>query len=799
MNKKISPGENFRLINLSNPIYWRFLMKKGLSVILAVCILSSGTSCSPQSTIPTRIDNQPTARNVENIKPTIVKPTNVPTIVEPTDEPTALPDNITSDFMPYDEIERGKWYGFIPADFQGDLDQPIVFSNFGSLLSNMLLLIDKDGETKWEVTAKDALQKTETMKREDGLLMLFYAADSVGLTKLNAHPAGQWAVLNDKMGPDNWWRYLTYKYPYFSNSLDNYPGGWEGQDFDYVAAAFFFSIGEQSFISGKSLLDYDPESNSMRSQDPFTQREAIQSVVRLYEALIFNKFVPFDSADRFTISPEVLNLAAKMPAASNNSLPKWNGMTLTNMSQIWRDSQDLSVVYWKQEVQGIAKMGFNFLRVPLDYSFLFANDDTDQVNNAALKNIDNLLTWAIQNNIHVCFDLHTMPGSSTDSNDTNDTLFKDPAQQKILVRFWSFLAKRYAEIPSNALSFNLLNEPHGLDGQPLSDSNYSKVMLKVIDAIRAESPDRLIFVDMLDFGKTPVQGLVKSGVAQSMHYYLAGISGAYNHKTDYNVKVTWPLYLINGLVNKRNGPLTISGDFKTGTNVIFRLDGIHLDGAIKVKADGIEIGNYEFGKELIGENYCIQINEKGTGGENRSYDGAGFKFTLPAETKELSFELTGKSTWYYIRAISIENGPNTSLLYSQGDIVPDSSEKLVFHIAQDGSVTGATPKILQVLDSASIENRMKTIIDFSTKTGIQVMVQEFGIDSTSDYGLTIKVINEQLSVFNKDGLSWCLWGDGSDFWARNEDQKRVGATNKPFENHGWIATEMYDMIKTHMR
>lgn len=52
-------------------------------------------------------------------------------------------------------------------------------------------------------------------------------------------------------------------------------------------------------------------------------------------------------------------------------------------------------------------------------------------------------------------------------------------------------------MPVNMLSFNLLNEPGMNGGDIVPDDLYGKVMIPAIDAIRAVTPDRLIFVDVL--------------------------------------------------------------------------------------------------------------------------------------------------------------------------------------------------------------------------------------------------------------------------------------------------------------
>ena len=76
--------------------------------------------------------------------------------------------------------------------------------------------------------------------------------------------------------------------------------------------------------------------------------------------------------------------------------------------------------YTEALVKDVANEGFNFVRVPLDTRIFYTsmsgepgeyfNGDSTQVNTKELKNVDELISWCIDNGIHVCFDVHTTPG-----------------------------------------------------------------------------------------------------------------------------------------------------------------------------------------------------------------------------------------------------------------------------------------------------------------------------------------------------------------------------------------------------
>jgi len=92
------------------------------------------------------------------------------------------------------------------------------------------------------------------------------------------------------------------------------------------------------------------------------------------------------------------------------------------------------------------------------------------------------------------------------------------------------------------LSFNLLNEP-----SIITEGTYARVVKRLVEAIRAEDPDRLIIADGLRWGREPVFGLADLGIAQSTrgyepmqisHYKASWVGGA-----DKYAEPTWPLKL----------------------------------------------------------------------------------------------------------------------------------------------------------------------------------------------------------------------------------------------------------------
>ena len=135
-----------------------------------------------------------------------------------------------------------------------------------------------------------------------------------------------------------------------------------------------------------------------------------------------------------------------------------------------------------------------------------------------LKNIDDLITWGVKYGVYISLDCHNSAGfyCGDEWENYGRPVFTDGSQeQQMFFDYWELLAKRYANVSTNALSFNLMNEPPAY----VTDEQYSALMKKTIDLVHKIDADRLIVVDMLNYAEKPVYGLVGEEIVQALHVY----------------------------------------------------------------------------------------------------------------------------------------------------------------------------------------------------------------------------------------------------------------------------------------
>ena len=202
------------------------------------------------------------------------------------------------------------------------------------------------------------------------------------------------------------------------------------------------------------------------------------------------------------------SLAVAEPYIPKERLRGFNltGMMVRNASPGSYEERDFSL---------IGELGFNFVRLPLDYRYWIVEDDGNKINPDALKPLDQALEWAEKNRLHVMIALHRAPGYTALDPEAKPDLFADPEAQKVCLKHWQFLAERYKTRSPEHLSFNLINEP----SDKLAASNYVKVVTMLVNAVRPANPKRMLITDGLEWGRKVVPELHKLNIGQGTRGY----------------------------------------------------------------------------------------------------------------------------------------------------------------------------------------------------------------------------------------------------------------------------------------
>ena len=218
-----------------------------------------------------------------------------------------------------------------------------------------------------------------------------------------------------------------------------------------------------------------------------------------------------------------------------NKLPQWKGFNLTDFNT--PNPSPTRRYTTEEHLKWMSGWGFDFVRLPIAYPYYLKIDRTKKItpeevyniDEAAMNKIDSLVQLAHKYNLHVSLNLHRAPGYCINAGFNEPyNLWKDQAAQNAFYFHWNLWAKRYKNVSSKKISFDLLNEPcmrEDMNDQHSKNSSipgplYREVARSAAEAIRKENKDHIVIADGNSVGNDPTPELADLNIAQSCRGYF---------------------------------------------------------------------------------------------------------------------------------------------------------------------------------------------------------------------------------------------------------------------------------------
>lgn len=332
-------------------------------------------------------------------------------------------------------------------------------------------------------------------------------------------------------------------------------------DFNGDIATVSYALTRFDRKTGEKLMPWDENRNLNFTANMMVQ-EVVETALRYYNALEPKPdFIPYGQAmhyDESIITPDLLGKETTLPDASCSYLPaEWHGVGLSDTGQPDQLTQ-------AHELDVIKQAGFNFVTLTFNAKYYhgrvlertYGKDaHPDGLNENRLKELDQLLAWCIERDIHL--NLSCMYGHDWPSYANENQFVKDPKNAEGLVQFWSALAQRYADIPNNYLSFTLMKWVYGA-----SDEDHGRFLSPIVEAVREVSPDRCM-IAVASESKITGMGATKLGIALTSEVYQ-GKDFMFRYADQKSMKrimanATWP-YDEKGTLTDANTVLSMEKD-----------------------------------------------------------------------------------------------------------------------------------------------------------------------------------------------------------------------------------------------
>lgn len=154
------------------------------------------------------------------------------------------------------------------------------------------------------------------------------------------------------------------------------------------------------------------------------------------------------------------------------------------------DIQHFETFITKDDIAYIASLGFDHVRVPVDYNVL--EDEDGNVIESGFAYLTNCCEWCREYGLHMLIDLHECYGYSFDplkKDMDRAKFFYDDALQARFLKLWQEIARRFKDYP-DSVAFEPLNEVVLFE---VVDA-WNKVIRKYCETVRAIAPDNYIVI-----------------------------------------------------------------------------------------------------------------------------------------------------------------------------------------------------------------------------------------------------------------------------------------------------------------
>ncbi len=459
-----------------------------------------------------------------------------------------------------------------------------------------------------------------------------------------------------------------------------------------------------------------------------------------------------------------------LPEASADALPRWRGFNVQykfhrDESNIWIQPGPGGVV--ERDFRMIAELGFNFVRVPLDYRIWTLDGDREKFDEGALEEIDRIVALGRKHGLHVCLNFHRAPGWTVHHPKEPTSLWTDAETRRICALHWAAFARRHRGIPGRELSFNLVNEPGDTD-----PDTYFEVMRQLVEAIRAEDPQRLIIVDGSNYGSAPDARFRKLRVAMAARGYQPyGVShykAEWMEGMDHAPAPAWPGQFVSGF---------LAGPAKLALQKPLELRGPFGGKTIRLRVGTVSRLSRLAMTDGRGRPIWERRLEATDGGRE-------FSIAVPVGANSLRLSNV-EGDWTMLLSLAL---PDAELIFNPS-----------WGVFEAGPVTFDPDDAQHPFRPAREQNQAWLAASFEPWTrlpdlGIGVMVGEFGAYRHTPHHVVLAWMKDLLEICEQAGFGWALWEFRGPFGVL--DSRRTDVEYVSWNGHR-LDREMLEILQKH--
>ncbi|MDO4571622.1 MAG: cellulase family glycosylhydrolase [Planctomycetia bacterium] len=463
-----------------------------------------------------------------------------------------------------------------------------------------------------------------------------------------------------------------------------------------------------------------------------------------------------------------LAAARSLPQPSWKKLPRWRGFNLLEKFIKWDNARNPP--FSESDFRMIRELGFNFVRLPMDYRTWIKDGDWRRFDETIIDEIAQAVDFGDKYGIHVLLNFHRAPGYTVAKPQEAKLVWDDSEALEVCTLHWNHFARRFHDVPSQLLSFNLFNEPANVDLEP-----FMKVHRTLCAAIRAESPKRLIICDGMSWGTKPTMELVELRVAQATRGYMP-MEVSHYHTTwagdylrDMPAPPTWPMnHKTNGMLfsphksgisDQMRQPILISlkGDLGE-THLRLRVGTVSTHAECRVEAldSNDRVLSTLFTKDFRpgpGEGEWTKVVYKPEWNCYQNVYHKDYTATVPARARKIRIRVE-RGDWMSFEEFGLRSEKTTQeTIVKASESWGEPTANFTYCVDSRG---GATIEGVQSIDKQwHVEKYIRPWQEWEKLGG--VMVGEFGAFNKTPHHVVLAWMRDLMSNWRDAGWGWALW------------------------------------------
>lgn len=464
-----------------------------------------------------------------------------------------------------------------------------------------------------------------------------------------------------------------------------------------------------------------------------------------------------DDGDELQV-PGKGSMTTAQPVDNWRPKERWRGVNIIGMFNRRGESSasgfpDSSCGFKEEHFQWVKELGFNFVRLPLDYRNWCPDGNPDAIDEEGLKELDYGIALGRKYGLHVQVCLHHAPGYCILGwKNEPMTLHSDPTKLAAFCQQWAMLAKRYRDIPNDELTFNLLNEPGGI-----TDADYERIFSAAIAAIRKEDPKRFVMLDGTNIGLNPVPAFFdKPLVGQAMRGYAPGGISHYgvHWALRPQTEPTWPLTVesptmpwIYGPEHEKSRALVV--DNAPAGEWTWDFSPADEEVTLEVVADGVSIARHAYSVKQH-ELFTMRLDNAAKRVEIRPQGRGASRFGLLTIRSADGRHIVRLGGW--CQDANIANRAEGDNLHQRFMGWEDEFPfRLAENVGKQIECRGGTPG-MDALEKFNFAPWKQ-----ASDKGVFCFVGEFGCFNKTPHPIALAWLEDQLRYFKQQNWGWSLW------------------------------------------